>query len=107
MQSPLRREISARTAQKWRIFMNTPYSEKEVLHDALTTAKLSTTNYNTFSNECAHENVRNVMLNVLADEHDIQDDVFHLTSAKGYYPTPAAEEKKIMETQQKYKEALR
>ena len=46
------------------------------------------------------------MLNILADEHDIQDDIFHLTSAKEYYPTPAAEEKKIMEAQQKYRSAL-
>ncbi len=83
--------------------MNTPYSEKEVLQDALTTAKFATNNYNTFSNECTHENVRNSMLNILKDEHDIQDDVFHMTSSKGYYPTPAAEEKKVMETQQKYK----
>ncbi len=86
--------------------MNQSYSEKEILQDALTTAKMSTTNYNTFSNECAHENIRNSMLNILADEHDIQDDIFHLTSAKGYYPTPAAEEKKSMEAQQKYKSAL-
>lgn len=83
------------------------YSEKEILHDALTTAKLATTNYNTFSNECSHENVRNSMLNILADEHDIQDDVFHLTSAKGYYPTPAAEQRKVSETQQKYRDALK
>ena len=29
--------------------MNQSYSEKEILQDALTTAKMSTTNYNTFS----------------------------------------------------------
>lgn len=86
--------------------MNTSFSEKEILRDGLETAKHSTDHYNTFSNECAHENVRNSMLHILAEEHDIQDEVFHLTSAKGYYPTPAAEEKKIMEAKQKYQNAL-
>lgn len=83
------------------------YSEKEILHDALETAKHSTMNYNTFSNECSHENVRNSMLNILADEHDIQDDVFHLTAAKGYYPTPAAEQKKVVEAKQKYQSCFK
>ena len=82
--------------------MNTLFSEKEILRDGLETAKHSTEHYNTFSNECTHENVRNSMLHILAEEHDIQDDIFHMTSAKGYYPTPAAEEKKVMETKQKF-----
>ncbi|MDD2958201.1 MAG: spore coat protein [Lachnospiraceae bacterium] len=82
--------------------MNTVYSEKEILGDALATAKFSTDNYNTFSNECAHENVRAAMMQILNDEHDIQNEVFHMMSAKGFYPTPAAEEKKITEARQKY-----
>lgn len=82
--------------------MNTEFSEKEILRDGLETAKHSTEHYNTFSNECKHENVRNSMLHILAEEHDIQDDIFHMTSAKGYYPTPAAEEKKVLETKQKF-----
>lgn len=87
--------------------MNTSFSEKEILCDGLSTAKASTNNYNTFSNECTHENVRNAMLNILADEHDIQDDIFHMTSAKGYYPTPAADERKVMEAKQKYQNSLK
>ena len=82
--------------------MNTTFSEKEILRDGLATAKSSTNHYNTFSNECTHENVRNAMLHILSEEHDIQDDIFHLTSEKGYYPTPAAEEKKVLEAKQKY-----
>ena len=82
--------------------MNSIYSEKEILGDALATAKLSTDNYNMFSNECAHENVRSTMMRILNEEHDIQNEVFHMMSSKGYYPTPAAEDKKIMEAKQKY-----
>ncbi len=86
--------------------MNTSFSEKDILREGLETAKNTTNHYNTFSNECAHEKVRNSMLDILADEHDIQDDIFHITSAKGYYPTPAADEKKVMDTKQKYQTSL-
>ena len=53
--------------------METVYGEKEALDDALTSVKTATGNYNTFSNECVHENVRNVMLKILEQEHEIQD----------------------------------
>lgn len=79
------------------------YSDKEILSDGLDTAKATTSYYNHFSNECSHERVRNVMLDILADEHDIQDDVFHMMSERGLYPTPAAEDKKITETKQRFK----
>lgn len=87
--------------------MNTPYTEKEILGDALATAKFSTDNYNTFSNECAHENVRSTMMRILNDEHEIQNEVFHMMASKGFYPTPAAEEKKIMEAKQKYQACVK
>ena len=58
--------------------METVYGEKEALDDALTSVKTATGNSNTFSNECVHENVRNVMLKILEQEHEIQDDVFKI-----------------------------
>ena len=83
------------------------YTDKEVLGDGLAAVKAATSNYNMFSNECAHENVRNCMMDLLKKEHDIQDDIFHMMSAKGYYPTPAAEEKKIAEAKQKYSQCVK
>lgn len=78
------------------------YTDKEVLGDALTAEKTSTSVYNTFSNECVHEDVRNVMLKILAEEHTLQDEVFKIMHKKGLYPTPEADEKKIEEAKQKY-----
>lgn len=78
------------------------YSEKEILGDALTAQKTCTNNYNTFSNECVHENLRSTLLNLLEDEHSLQQDVFTSMHDKGYYPTPDAEQKKIDETKQKF-----
>jgi len=78
------------------------YTDKEVLGDALTAEKTSTSNYNMYSNECVHGNVRDVMLNILEKEHDIQNEVFNMLHTRGLYPTPEAETKKIQEAKEKY-----
>lgn len=78
------------------------YSDKEILSDALNTEKAATANYNSFSNECIHESVRHTMLHCLEQEHDIQQDLFEIMHARGYYPTPAAEEKKIRDAIQTF-----
>lgn len=82
------------------------YNEKEILGDALAAAKFSTGNYNTFSNECAHEDVRSTMMQILNEEHQIQNDVFQMMSAKGYYPTPAADQTKIADAKKKYESGV-
>lgn len=78
------------------------YSEKEILEDALTTQKATTGRFDMSANECVHEDVRETMLHILSQEHDIQQDVFQMMHAKGFYPTPEAEEKKVQETKQQY-----
>ena len=78
------------------------YSDKEVLGDALTAEKTSTGVYNNFANECAHDSLRKVMLKILDEEHTIQKDVFDIMHAKGYYPTPMADGKKVDEARQKF-----
>ena len=79
--------------------MQQPYSEKEVLADALTAEKTAT--------ECVHENVRNAILDCLDKEHAIQQDVFNIMHGKGYYPTPAAEMQKVDEAKQKYSQCMK
>lgn len=78
------------------------YTDKEVLGDALATEKASTSLYNTFANECVHENVRSTMLHMLEQEHSIQDDVFKMMHDKGFYPTPEADDKKVDQAKQKF-----
>lgn len=82
---------------------NTPsYGEKEMLNDALISEKAITSEYNSFSNECANCNVRDVMLQILNEEHQIQADVFNEMHTRGYYPTPAAEQQMIDQAKQKF-----
>lgn len=78
------------------------YTEKEVLGDALATQKTATANFNMSANECAHEEIRQTMMKILNEEHSIQQDVFNMMHAKGYYPTPAAEQQKVQETKQQF-----
>ena len=79
-----------------------PYSEKEVLADALSAEKAATEHYNMFANECVHTNVRDTILDCLSKEHAIQQDVFNMMHAKGYYPTPDAQSQKVEEAKQKF-----
>lgn len=86
--------------------MDNIYTDKEILCDALTAEKTATNNYNTFANECVHDNVRNAILHCLEEEHVIQEDVFNTMHARGYYPTPSAEDKKVDEAKQKFAQCV-
>ena len=83
------------------------YTEKEILGDALSTQKATTANFNTAANECVHEDVRKTMLHILSQEHDIQQDVFMMMHSEGYYPTPMADEKKLQQVKQQYKQSAK
>ena len=76
------------------------YTDKEILGDALTSVKTATNDYNTYSNECVHDNVRDVMLNLLEKEHDIQNEVFNMMHSRGLYPTPDAQNQKVQEAKE-------
>lgn len=83
------------------------YTQKEILGDALSSQKATTALFNTCANECVHEDVRQTMLNILSEEHDIQQDVFNMMHAEGLYPTPAADERKVQQTKQQYSQCVK
>lgn len=78
------------------------YTEKEIYGDALSAQKACTNQFNMAANECTHESLRQTMMKILKEEHDIQKCVFDGMHSAGYYPTPVAEEKKIQEARQKF-----
>lgn len=78
------------------------YTEKEILGDALNTQKNATNLYNLSANECVHENLRCTMMDLLQKEHEIQVDVFNQMHTMGFYPTPAAEAKKLQDAKAKF-----
>ena len=81
------------------------YTEKEIYGDALSAQKACTSNYNLAANECTHEEVRQAMMKILNQEHEIQKNVFDNMHAAGFYPTPAADEKKVQEAKQKFSQS--
>ena len=83
------------------------YTDKEILNDGLCAQKSTTGKMNLAANECVHEELRNDILNVLEQEHKIQFDVFNMMHQRGWYQTPAAEEKKVMEAKQKYAQSYK
>ena len=83
------------------------YTDKEILGDGLSTQKATTDLFNTASNECVHDNVRNTLLKILEQEHSIQNEVFNMMHARGYYETPATQEQKVKEAQQKFSQGFK
>ena len=83
------------------------YTEKEIYGDALAAQKASTSQFNMAANDCTHEDVRQTRMKILKQEHEIQKDVFDCMHAAGYYPTPAAEEKKVAEAKQKFSQCAK
>lgn len=83
------------------------YTEKEILGDALSTQKATTELFNKVSNECVHEDIRETLLDILEEEHEIQQDVFIMMHEQGLYPTPAADEKKVQQLKQQYQACVK
>lgn len=83
------------------------YTEKEILGDALSAQKATTALFNTAATECVHKDVRKTMMQILNEEHEIQQDVFETMHAQGIYPTPAADDKKIAETKLQYSQCVK
>ena len=76
--------------------------DKDMLKDALTSEKLLAANYSSFAGECATKMLREDMLNLLRETHDIQNDIFTEMHTRGWYPTPTADQAKIDQAKQKY-----
>lgn len=76
--------------------------DKEIMNDLLASEKAMTGSYDLLTNECATAQVRNEFLNILNEEHQIQADVFDEMKKRGWYPTPAAQQKMVDEARQKF-----
>ena len=87
--------------------MQQVYTDKEILNDGLCAQKACTGKFNMAATECAHEQVRDTMLNILEQEHSIQYEVFNMMHQRGFYETPAAEDKKVTEAKMKYSQSVK
>ena len=83
----------------------TQLEEKEIFDDVLSSQKMITSTYNTFTNECATPKIRDEFLKILNEEHQIQADVFDEMQKRGWYPIPDAEQQKIQKAKIKFENA--
>lgn len=82
--------------------MNLSLTDEEIMNDILNSQKHMTDVYNTFSNECVHQPVRNDFLNILREEHNMQCSVFTEMQKRGWYAPPDAQQQMIDQTRTKY-----
>lgn len=77
-------------------------SDQEIMEDILSSQKSVTSVYNTFSNECVHQPLRDDFLNILREEHNIQSSVFTEMEKRGWYSPAPAEAQMVNQAKTKY-----
>lgn len=77
-------------------------TDREIMDDVLSSQKHITGSYNTFTNECVNEQLKNDMLKILNDEHHIQFTVFGDMQKRGWYSPAAAQAQNITEAKTKF-----
>ena len=83
------------------------YTEKEILGDALSAQKATTGLFNTYANECVHEDLRETLLDILEEEHELQQNLFCMMHDRGLYPTPTADDKKVQQLKSQYAQCVK
>lgn len=82
--------------------MPTEFGDKEMMGDALAAQKFITDGYNTFANECATPALKSEFMNLLAEEHQIQHEVFSEMLKRGWYQTTPADHAKVSQCKRKF-----
>jgi len=78
------------------------FGDKDILTDMLSSQKFVTDGYNTYANECATPALKTGFMNILNEEHSIQNELFTEMQKRGWYATEAADQNKINQAKQKY-----
>lgn len=81
---------------------NQGFGDKDILTDVLSSQKFVTEGYNSMANECATPAVKADFINILHEEHQIQNEVFTEMQKRGWYQTEAADQNKVTQTKQKF-----
>lgn len=82
--------------------MQNQEAEKFVLQDFLSTQKQITSTYNVWAGECVNTQLRNTFLDLLKEEHGIQNELFVEMNKRGYYPVPEGTAQEMNKLKQKF-----
>lgn len=72
-------------------------NDKIIITNALNTQKHLTSLYNTAAGECCHNPLRSAMMELLRDEHEIQNDIFTGMNSRGWYPVQQASSQAVQQ----------
>jgi spore coat protein CotF len=85
---------------------NCNFGDKEQMTDLLSLEKHLAGSYNSFLLEAATPEVVRCLTETHGDTLSMQQRLFHEMNSRGWYPTPKAEEQKLMQTKQKFSAAV-
>ena len=78
------------------------FQDQERMTDVLTSQKTLTNGYNTFANEASSPAIKDALMGILSEEHEIQHRVFSEMARRGWYQTEMAEDNKIQQAKTKF-----
>ena len=81
-------------------------SDKEIMEDILMSQKFISNAYNTVTNECINQQLRTDFLNILREEHNIQQSVYDQIKTRGWFSPAQAETQKISAAHTKFRNIL-
>lgn len=79
-----------------------PFTDQDMMAEALTSQKFITTTYNTFANECASPALKSEFVNILNEEHQIEHEIFTEMQKRGWYQTQPADEENVAQAKMKF-----
>lgn len=82
--------------------LNLSLTDQEIMNDINSSQKHISGIYNSYASECANEKLRDDMLCILREEHNIQSSIFTEMEKRGWYAPPAAEQQKIDQAKTKF-----
>ncbi len=82
--------------------VNSTFGDREMATDLLHSQKAITGDYNNYANECAGNEVKNLFMSILNEEHTIQHDVFSSISKRGWYSVESAPQDKVNQIKQQF-----
>lgn len=78
-------------------------TDQEMLEDLLSAQKMITGSYNSFACECAGDGLKNEMVALLGEEHQIQHELFAEMEKRGWYQPEPAEHQKISRARERFR----
>ena len=81
---------------------NSCFGDQQMMDDALSSQKFITSTYNTFANECSSAALKSEFMNILSEEHQIQQDIFDDMKKRGWYESREADPEKLEQARKKY-----